>query len=253
MGIRDSGSRIRDQGFVLALAAALLFSALGQRQEPFMPVGVRIDSRTALASHELENLRSLRFNIVEFPNQSGSRSIATISQLLGEPQPHVVAVPQPAILPVPTNATGADVRLLAWQSVANGARAVIFSDWTALKDNAATRRAASDFADNLTRNAALYVPLLPRTGPPLVRVERGRGVTATFLESADALVLIATNPSGSEQRATFTFAPEIPEAIWQNMESGAAVNFVVSGEGPYYERTFPPKDVLVLMIRKKWK
>jgi hypothetical protein len=45
----------------------------------------------------------------------------------------------------------------------------------------------------------------------------------------------------------------MPEAIWQNMESGTAVNFVASAKGPTYTRTFAPKDVLVLMIKKQWR
>jgi hypothetical protein len=238
--------------FLLGLAAAILCCAFGQRSDAFMPVGVRIDSRTALAAHELETLRTLRFNIVEFPNQSGSRSVAPISQLLEEPQPVVVAVPQPSIITVSPGATGREVRMRAWQSLARGARAVIFSDWTSLRANGSALDAAAEFADNLTRNAALYVPLLPHTGPPRVRVERGR-VDAAFLESAQALVLIAVNPGDAEETVKLTFARELPEAIWQNMESGAAVNFVAGPDGPFYERTFAPKDVLVLMIGKRWK
>jgi hypothetical protein len=238
---------------ILGVAAAILCCAFAQLSDPFMPVGVRIDSRTALAAHELERLRTLRFNIVEFPNQSGSHSVATISQMLGEPQPVVVAVPQPLIITVPGDATGREVRMLAWQSLARGARAVIFSDWSLLRANPPALEAAAAFADNVTRNAALFAPLLPHTGPPLVRVERGRRVSAAFLESARALVLIAINPADAEERVKFVFARDLPEAIWQNMESGAAVNFVAGPDGPFYERTFAPKDVLVLMIGKRWK
>jgi hypothetical protein len=237
----------------LALAAAVVSCALAQLPQPFVPVGVRIDSATALSMQELEDLRALRFNIVEFPNQSGSRSVAPIGQLLGEPPPVVVAVAKPDIIALPKNPKAADVRLRAWQSLAGGARAMIFADWTVLRSSPEALKAAADFADNVTRNAALFAPLLPRTGPPLVRVARGRRIGATFLESVDALVLIAVNPSDDEVRARLDFSAEVPEAIWQNMESGAAVNFVAGAEGPYYERTFPPKDVLVLMIRKRWK
>ena len=52
---------------------------------------------------------------------------------------------------------------------------------------------------------------------------------------------------------TLTFSEAMPEAIWQNMLTGAAVNFVAGPTGPVYTRTFPPRDVLVLMIRKRWK
>jgi hypothetical protein len=39
----------------------------------------------------------------------------------------------------------------------------------------------------------------------------------------------------------------VPEAIWQNMESGASVNFVQSANGPTYTHTLGPRDVLVLV------
>jgi hypothetical protein len=235
------------------LAAALLCCAQERPVEPFVPVGVRIDAQTAHAPAALEELRSLRFNIVEFPNSSGAPQVATIAQLLGEPQPVTVPIPQPAQIVVHKDVTAAHLRRLAWASLASGARALIFSDWAALTSNPPALVAAAEFADNVTRNAALFAPLLPRPGPPLVRIARGRGVTATFLESSDALVLIAINPAPREQRVRFAFTPEVPEAIWQNMESGAAVNFVAGDDGPYYERVFPPEDVLVLMIRKGWK
>ena len=50
---------------------------------------------------------------------------------------------------------------------------------------------------------------------------------------------------------TLTFPADLPEAIWQNMEAGNAVNFVMGATGPYYQHTFSPHDALVLAIRKK--
>ena len=47
-----------------------------------------------------------------------------------------------------------------------------------------------------------------------------------------------------------TFSRDTPEAIWQNMETGASVNFVAGPDGPTYTHSFAPRDVLVLMIRK---
>jgi hypothetical protein len=47
-----------------------------------------------------------------------------------------------------------------------------------------------------------------------------------------------------------TFTPDTQEAIWQNMETGAAINFVAGPEGPTYTYAFGPRDALVLMIRK---
>ena len=52
---------------------------------------------------------------------------------------------------------------------------------------------------------------------------------------------------------TLTFPPAVPEAVWQNMLTGSAVNFVAGPTGPIYQRTFAAHDVLVLMIRKRWK
>lgn len=86
---------------------------------------------------------------------------------------------------------------------------------------------------------------------PDVRIDGGAGsVEARFLESSDARVLIAINHADTPQKVTMTFTPDTQEAIWQNMESGAAVNFVAGPEGPTYTHAFAARDVLVLMIRK---
>ena len=52
------------------------------------------------------------------------------------------------------------------------------------------------------------------------------------------------------ERVKMTFTPDTQEAIWQNMETGSAVNFVAGPEGPTYTYSFQPRDALVLMIRK---
>ena len=75
-------------------------------------------------------------------------------------------------------------------------------------------------------------------------------VEARFLESADVLMLIGLNHADTPQRVTMTFPPDTQEAIWQNMETGAAVNFIAGADGPTYTHTFAPKDSLALMIRK---
>lgn len=245
-------------------------------------------------------------------------------------------------------ATAADVRLWAWAALARGARAIGFSPWETDGPLSARARAMGQFADLVTRNAALFEPLRPRPSrvailddrpiavpkaastpaaqrdsivrfyramferniqtdfvhpddvvsglvskyavvyadpayvPPTVadalkvfdrsggtvlsegsrgrvdgvgpdvRIDGGAGsVEARFLESADALVLVAINHADTPQKVTFTFAPDMPEAVWQNMETGAAVNFVAGPDGPTYARAFAPRDVLVLMIRKR--
>ena len=53
-----------------------------------------------------------------------------------------------------------------------------------------------------------------------------------MLESSGAIVIIALNHSETMQKVTFSFAPSIPEAIWQNMETGSQVNFVQGPDGP---------------------
>lgn len=89
---------------------------------------------------------------------------------------------------------------------------------------------------------------------PDVRLDGGAGLVETrFLESADALLLIAINHADTPQRVTMTFTPDVPEAIWQNMETGASINFVAGGSGPTYTYAFAPRDVVVLMIRKKYR
>jgi hypothetical protein len=79
----------------------------------------------------------------------------------------------------------------------------------------------------------------------------GQLVEARFLESADAMLLVAMNHGSSPRKVTFTFGPDVPEAIWQNMESGAAVNFVQGADGPTYTRTLAGKDVMVLVRGKR--
>jgi hypothetical protein len=85
-----------------------------------------------------------------------------------------------------------------------------------------------------------------------VRIDGAPGlVEARFLESADAMLLIAINYGDTPQRVTFQFGPDVPEAIWQNMESGASVNFVQGASGPRYAHSFGARDVMVLVRGKR--
>jgi hypothetical protein len=87
---------------------------------------------------------------------------------------------------------------------------------------------------------------------PEVRIDGAPGlVEARFLESSGAMLLIAINHAALAQTVTFSFAPDIPEAIWQNMETGAAVNFVQTASGPTYTHMFAPRDVMVLVRGKR--
>ena len=86
---------------------------------------------------------------------------------------------------------------------------------------------------------------------PDVRIEGGRGLVETrFIESPNVLMLIGLNHAAEPQRVKMTFTLETPEAIWQNMETGSAVNFVAGSDGPVYTYSFRPRDALVLVIRK---
>ena len=83
---------------------------------------------------------------------------------------------------------------------------------------------------------------------PEIRIDGAAGlVEARFLESSAAMLLIAINHADTPQKVTFAFGPDVPEAIWQNMESGAAVNFVQSPAGPTYAHAFAPRDAMVLV------
>jgi len=87
---------------------------------------------------------------------------------------------------------------------------------------------------------------------PEIRIDGAAGrVEARFLESSDAIVLIAINHGDSAERVTFRFGPDVPEAIWQNMETGAAVNFVQGPDGPSYVHTFGARDAMVLVRGKR--
>ena len=98
----------------------------------------------------------------------------------------------------------------------------------------------------------LLVQAAARAGvSPDVRIEGATGLVETrFLESSEVLMLIGLNHADTPQRVKMTFTPDTQEAIWQNMETGSAVNFVAGPDGPTYTYSFRPRDALVLMIRK---
>ena len=149
-----------------------------------------------------------------------------------------------------------NIKEAAWTLFAGGARGVIFDNWAGLLQNAAALAEASSFAETITRNMALYAPLrhVEQTGARALALKGGQeSVEAHWLESAEALLLVAVNHGAESRQVTFTFPPEVPEAVWQNMLSGGSVNFVAGPTGPYYEHTLAAHDVLVLMIRKRWK
>jgi beta-galactosidase GanA len=87
---------------------------------------------------------------------------------------------------------------------------------------------------------------------PDVAIDGAPGlVEARFLESSDAIVLMAINHGDTPQKVTFRFGRDVPEAIWQNIESGAAVSFVQGPAGPTYTHTFAARDVMILVRGKR--
>ena len=242
-----------------ALVALAVAGVAAQRiQQPFVPVGVVDDRPGGLGPAEIAELRTMRFSVVASRDSaSGDPDVGMHARLLPGPDadpgaPLVsVTIDGVARLSIREDATPFEVRRDAWVLTGRGYRGVVFDGWTTLHRNRAAFQAAADFADVVTRNAALFAPL--RASPREVRVTPATDVFARFVESPAALVLVAANMKDSTQRVTFSFRPDIPEAIWQNMESGAAVNFVAGPDGPTYVRTFAPADVVVLMIRKQYK
>ena len=227
----------------------------------FIPVGAlhAFPADAATRRRDLEEMRRLRFTVVATRDAGATDrplDLHVLGRLLAGSAQTPIATPiAPQRVPIgPATRGYAALTIAAWTAIARGSRGVIFDDWRALSADRDSLAAAAEFADALTRNAALYAPLRPRQSDADVRAVRVVGdaerFETRFLESRDALVLIALNHADTRCQVAITFGPDIPEAIWQNMLTGGAVNFVASADGPTYERTFPPKDVLVLMIRK---
>jgi hypothetical protein len=243
----------------VVVAAALLAPAAlglsGQRRQPFIPIGV-IDDRPGDQSTGLTELTKLRFTVVGRRDAAEAPHGIRVEVLAGPGINPNVTAPKVAdgigIVTVRNDSTATQVRQEAWVSIGRGYRGVLFDSWTMLRQNAEVLEAAASFADIVTSNSALFAPL--RQSTRAIGVDAPTSdIFARFVESDDAMVLVAANQTDSSQRVTLKFSPDTPEAIWQNMESGAAVNFVASAEGPIYSRTFAPRDVVVLMIRKQYK
>ncbi|HTH03411.1 MAG TPA: beta-galactosidase [Vicinamibacterales bacterium] len=107
--------------------------------------------------------------------------------------------------------------------------------------------------DKMRSTGELLQRLIASAGvAPEIRIDGGAGrVEARFLESSNAIVLIAINHGDTAERVTFKFGPDVPEAIWQNMETGSAVNFVQGPDGPTYAHAFGARDVMVLVRGKR--
>jgi hypothetical protein len=255
---------------MLALAFSICLLLLARGGAPsavqdadFVPVGVLYDTEAnpQRRTGDLETIQRRRFNVVAEPADAvaGTRRLARIERLLGGDKASRITMPafELGIVPIVASTASNSVRETAWTLLARGARGVVFEDWGRMLQNEPALAEASAFAEAITTNAALYAPLrrVESTGPRALVIDGddGRNIEAQWLESADALVLIAVNHGADVKAVTLTFTADIPEAIWQNMLTGGAVNFVAGPLGPTYQRTFPPHDVLVLMIRKRWR
>ena len=142
-----------------------------------------------------------------------------------------------------------EARLAMWSAYVRGVRRMCFAD---ASGSETTRRGLLEAAGVITRNQALFAPLAPREMKgERVTVEPAGAIAVHLLESPDAILIVGLNESAKTERVKIAFPPTIPEAIWQNMEAGNSVNFVMEKTGPTYMHTFAPKDVLVLAIRKR--
>ena len=240
---------------VVAAAALLALYSGVQLRQPLVPIGV-IDDRTADRRTGLGELSKLRFTVVGRRDPTDVPYGIRIDWLPGSGAGPQTTPPRIAdgigVVKVAEDASGWQIRQEAWIWMGRGYRGVLFDSWSTLRKNEDALAAAASFADVITRNSALFAPL--RQSARAVRIQSASpDIFARFVESSDAILLVAANLTDSVQSVTLEFSPDTPEAIWQNMESGTAVNFVAGPDGPIYSRSFQPHDVVVLMIRKQLK
>lgn len=139
-------------------------------------------------------------------------------------------------------------RVAFWAALARGGTSLSF-----ISADGDLRRVLplGETAGIVTRNPALFAPLKPReTGVASVSSGGGAPIEVKLMESSQAILIVGVNYAAAARTATINFAPDIPEAIWQNLETGTSVNFVMTAKGPVLEHVFGPRDALVLMIRK---
>lgn len=153
----------------------------------------------------------------------------------------------PARIPVAPGAA-VEARLALWEAVARGVRHIAFAP---ARGTLVSALALGETAGVLTRNEALFGSLRPRAGGvTAIEGDGAPGVAVHLLESSQALMIIGLNRGPQPRAVRIRFAAGIPEAIWQNLETGTAMAFVMGSAGPTLEYTFGPRDALVLVIRK---
>lgn len=141
-------------------------------------------------------------------------------------------------------------RLAFWTAIARGEKRVSFTDPAG--GAGSDLIAFGETAGVVSRNEALFAPLKPREkGIREVSGGGGAPVEVRLLESRDGLMIIALNRAPAPHKVRITFDADIPEAIWQNMETGATVNLVMTEAGPVLETTFAAHDAIVLTTSRK--
>jgi hypothetical protein len=240
---------------LLAGPECYTYNTAVRRLDPFFPVGVWYAG--AVVRRHLQSIKAAGFNSV-WSRPEGHAELVAQANAAGL---HAsVQVDRAGDLQVDPSATAADLRVWGWTALLRGARAVSYHAWPDLVDNRGVLtprgRSAGEFAGVISRNPALFAPLRPRTAAtreaiPDVRIAEDAGeAEAGFLESRDALVLVAINHASAPQRLSMSFAPGTKQEFWQNMETGEMVSFTMVKETPALTHDFGPRDALVLMIRK---
>jgi hypothetical protein len=228
------------QGADLSLAPFERLIALAVEQDLSVSVGILTAAEPAWAGED----RAAPARFVDavrsrLAPQRGVRRVEVVKDTL----------PEGVIEVGPAAGSLARARLAFWSAIAGGAGDITFA--RSAGGIGADLFALGETAGVVTRNEALFVPLQPRTeGVREISGGGGAPVEVRLLESAQALMIIALNRAAVPRSVRIGFAPDIPEAIWQNLETGAAVNFVMEPKGPFLEHSFAPHDALVLMIRK---
>jgi hypothetical protein len=206
----------------------------------------------AVVTSDLRDMRRAGYNIlfVEDPasrDRLGEAAIAERIQIIDGIPPESVRIKVGSGVQAVSEA-----RIAFWEAIATGTRNAVFE--APGKRLTQELRALGETAGIITRNQALFMPMRPRTaGVSSIEGGGGAPVDVKLMESRDALVIVALNRATAPRKVTITFNPDIPEAIWQNMESGTSIDFVMSQKGPVFDHTFGPRDALVLMTRKRFR
>jgi hypothetical protein len=241
-----------------AMAIAVLVTAFTPQPlaAPELLIGVAYSAPAgvpdSVLASDLGAMRRAGYNIVfvEDPASRDRLGAAAIAERI----PIIDAVPdESARITVGSGAQGvSDARLVFWDAIAKGTRSIVFE--APGRRFTQELRALGESAGIVTRNQALFMPMRPRSsGVRSIEGEAGAAVDVKLMESRDALMIIAISRAPAPRTVTITFSPGIPEAIWQNMESGTSIDFVMGKNGPVFEHTFAPRDALVLMIRKRFR